>query len=119
MIQYYKNKFHPNSKIWPLDTNLCVGVSVAYLPKAFIRWYYHGVSVFRRKLKDQICNAQNRRSGEMANRLFETYTNTFMPHGKHMCKTSSDMDMATMCTYPSSKYALPHYKCVLSDFAQC
>ena len=46
VIQHYKIFFHPNLKIWPLDKTLCVSVSVAYLPKACINNYYHGVSVF-------------------------------------------------------------------------
>ena len=55
------------------------------LPKAYIHHYYHGVSFFE-KLKDQSCNAQNRRYGEMANHLFDTYKNTVMPHRKHMLR---------------------------------
>ena len=55
----------------------------------------------------------------MANQLFETYKNTSVPHGKHMFQTSYDMLMAKMCAYPSSKYALPHWKYVLSCCAQC
>ena len=35
----------------------------------------------------------------MANSLFDTYKNSFMPHGKHMFKTESDKAMATMCAY--------------------
>ena len=64
------------------------------------------------KLKDQSCNAQNRRSGEMSNSLFDTYKSAFMPHGKNMFQTAYDMDMVTMCEYASSEYALPHWKCV-------
>ena len=71
------------------------------------------------KLQDQICNAQNKKSGEMANRIFETYTNSVIPHGKHMFKTASNMDIATMCAYPSSKYTLPNCKCVLRCCSQC
>ena len=41
-----------------------------------------------------------------------------MPHGNHMFKISSDMAMTTMCAYPSSKYALPHWKFVLRCCAQ-
>ena len=52
------------------------------------------------KLKNQIYNAQNRRSGEMENSLLETYTNSVMPHGKHIFNTASAMDMATICEYP-------------------
>ena len=49
----------------------------------------------------------------MANHLFETYKNSFMPHSDHMFNTASDMDMAKTCAYPSSKYALPHWKTFL------
>ena len=34
-------------------------------------------------------------------------------------ESSSDMSMAFMCAYPSSKYALTHFKCVLSCCEQC
>ena len=70
-------------------------VSVVYPSKLGIRHYYHCVSVFE-KLKYQIYNSKNRSPGEMANRLFEKYKNTFMPHGKHMFQTASDMAMAKM-----------------------
>ena len=35
---------------------------------------------------------------------------TVMPHGKNMFQTAYDMAMSTMCAYPSSRYALPHWK---------
>ena len=60
------------------------------------------------KLKYKSCNAKKRRSVEMLNHIFDTYKNYVMPHGKNMFKTEYDMDMATICAYPSSKYALPH-----------
>ena len=50
---------------------LCVDVSVTYQTKACIRNYYHCVRFFW-KIKDQSCNAQNKRSDEMANILFDT-----------------------------------------------
>ena len=49
----------------------------------------------------------------MSNNLFEAYKNTVLPHGKHMFQTASDMEMENICAYPSLKYALPHWKCVL------
>ena len=55
----------------------------------------------------------------MANRLFDTCKNNFMPRVNHMFHTASVMEMATMFTYPSSKYVLPRFKCVLSCCAQC
>ena len=36
-----------------------------------------------------------------------------MPHGNHIYSKASDMANATMCTYPKSENALPHWKCVL------
>ena len=42
-----------------------------------------------------------------------------MPLGKHIFKTSSDKDIATICEYPSSEYVLPHWKCILCCCAQC
>ena len=66
-------KYHYPNEITVITRKfLSMGVSVAYLSKACIHNYYHVVSVFE-KLKDQICNAQNRRSGEMADSLFEKY----------------------------------------------
>ena len=44
----------------------------------------------------------------MENHIFDTYKNYVMPHGKNMLKIESDMNMATMRAYPSSKYTLPH-----------
>ena len=55
----------------------------------------------------------------MANILFKTYKNIFMPNGNNMSKTAYNIEMATMCVYTSSKYALPHFKCVLRCCAQC
>ena len=36
----------------------------------------------------------------MANRLFETYKNSIIPHGKNIFPTASDSAMAKICTYP-------------------
>ena len=36
-----------------------------------------------------------------------------MPHGRHIYDKASDMAKDTMCTYPQSDHALPHWKCVL------
>ena len=54
VIQLYEILFHPNSKILPTDKKSCVGVSVAYLPKAWINNYYHGVSVFWKNLRIKV-----------------------------------------------------------------
>ena len=68
---------------------------------------------YLKKLKDKIQNSQNRSSGEKANRIYETYTNTVMPHGHYIYAKSSDMEKSTMCAYPQSDHELPHWKCVL------
>ena len=36
-----------------------------------------------------------------------------MPHGRHIYAKVSDMENATMCAYPHSDHAIPHWKCVL------
>ena len=53
-------------------------------------------------------NNQSRKSGEKANRTYETYKNTVMPHGRHIYAKSYDMAKATMCAYSQSDHALPH-----------
>ena len=68
---------------------------------------------YLKKLKYQIQNAQNRRSRGKVNRIYETYKNTFMIHGRHIYAKSYDMEKSTMCAYSQSDYVLPHWKCVL------
>ena len=63
-------------------------------------------------MKDQSNNAQNRMSGEINNRIYETYNNSSIPYGHHIYQTSSIMAMAKMCAYTPSQHALPHCKCV-------
>ena len=46
----------------------------------------------------------------MDNGIFEIYKNSVMPHGKHIFNTEYDMDTITMCAYPPSEYAWPHWK---------
>ena len=65
------------------------------------------------RLKDKSQNSQSRRSGEKAHHIYETYKNTVMQHGRHINAKASDMAKATMCTYPQSDNALPHWKYVL------
>ena len=74
---------------------------------------------YLKKFKYQNQNAQNRRSGEKSNHIYETYKNTVMTHGRHIYAKTSDMAHATMCTYTKSDYAIPHWKCVLRCCADC
>ena len=36
-----------------------------------------------------------------------------MAHGRHIYAKAYDMAKATMCAYPHSDHALPHWKCVM------
>ena len=74
---------------------------------------------YLKKLKDKIQNSQSRRSGEKSHRIYETYRNTVVPHGSHIYAKASDMEKATMFTYPHSDHALPHWKCVLRCCSKC
>ena len=60
------------------------------------------------KLKDQIQNAQIRRSGEKSHHIYETYKNTVIPHGRHIYAKASGIEKATMSPYPQSDRELPH-----------
>ena len=71
-----------------------------------------------KKLKDLSKNAQNRRSQEKANHIYETYKNTVMPHGRHIYAKAYDMAKAKMCANSQLDYVLPHWKCVLRCCAQ-
>ena len=42
-----------------------------------------------------------------------------MPHGIHIYAKASYMANATMCTYPQSEHALPHWKYVLRCCSDC
>ena len=42
-----------------------------------------------------------------------------MPHGRHIYAKASDMAKSTMCKYPHSDHALPHWKFVLRCCADC
>ena len=44
-------------------------------------------------LKDRSHNVQNRRSGEISSRIFETYNNYVRPHGLGICNTATEMAM--------------------------
>ena len=55
----------------------------------------------------------------MYNRSFYLYKHFIMPHGKHVFPTPSDIVMEIICAYPSSNYALPHWKCVFLCCVQC
>ena len=88
-------------------------VNVEFMLKLYINHCFPGVIGIEKKLKDQFQNDQNRSSGEKAHHIYETYKNTVMPHGRHIYAKASEMANETMCAYPHSDNALPHWKCVL------
>ena len=59
-----------------------------------------------RQLKYRSHNVQNRRSGEIESLIFETHKNDVRYHGFHIQNTASDMEMATICPYPSVHHVL-------------
>ena len=93
-------------------------LDVAFLLKCTFIIDIPAGSVFE-KLKDQSLNAQNRRSNEKENCIYETYKNTFMPHGRHIYAKTFDMENATMYTYTQSDHVITHWKCVLQYCAEC
>ena len=42
-----------------------------------------------------------------------------MPHACHIYAKASDIENSTMCTYPQSDRALPHWKFLLRCCAEC
>ena len=74
---------------------------------------------YLKNIKDKIRNAQRRRSGEKPHKIYETYKNIVVPHGRHIYSKASDMAKAKMFTYPQSDHALPQRKCVLWCCAEC
>ena len=72
-----------------------------------------------KKIKDQIQNTQNRRSGEISNLVYEAYKNTVMPNGRHIYTKAYDMAKTAMCAYSQSYHALPHWKFELRCCSKC
>ena len=89
-------------------------ISAKSMYSSLLSWRDH----YSKKLKDLIQNAQNRRSGEKTNHIYETYKNTVMPNGRHIYAKAYDMAKAKMCANSHSDHALPHWKCVLIWCAQ-
>ena len=59
-------------------------------------------------LRDKIQNAQNRRSGEIFSRIFETYKNSVRPHGCHIYNTTEHMAISPMFSCTSEHHWIPH-----------
>ena len=83
-------------------------ISAKIIHSSFLSW----LDRYLEKLKDKSQHAQIIRSVEKSHHIYETYKNTVMPHGRHIYANASDIEKATMCTYPQSDHALPHWKCV-------
>ena len=74
---------------------------------------------YLKKLKDLSQNYQNRKSGGKLNRIYETYKNTAIPHGRHIYAKSYYMEKETICSYSQLDHELPHWKCVLRCCYKC
>ena len=84
-----KNIYSQNKLILGCEYCICAKIINSYL----LSQRYH----YMEKLKYQIHNAKNRRSGEISNGIFQKYNNYVVPHGHHIYQTSSDMDILKMC----------------------
>ena len=104
-----KNIIKIQGHLWLRMLNICQS---AHSPLLSLRDCYFKIP------KDIIQNSQNRRSGKKSNRIYETYKNTIMPHGRHIYAKEYDMENSTMCDNSQSDHALPHWKCVLQCCAQ-
>ena len=118
VILHYVHYCHPNFKKYHQYTKSYVVVSVVYMTKVYIPHYYHVVIIIK-KLKDQRNISQSIRSEEKSHHIYETYKNTFMPHGRRIYTKASDMAKAKNCAYPHTDHALPHLKCVLRFCYKC
>ena len=89
IISHYtlRNIFPPQLKKNPTcykvmcDCECCISAKSMHL--CLLSWR----NFHQKKIKDKSQNAQNRRSGEMANCIFETYKNSVMAHGRHIYHT--------------------------------
>ena len=121
MIQHYVQFFHSNSIIRLNNTRSCVVVSCEWciydkiIHLLLLSW----INSYFKNLKDLSQNLQNRRYGEMDNRLFETYKNSVMPHDRHIYATASYMKMSKICEYPPSQHSFSHWKFVLYCCHHC
>ena len=84
-------------------------ISTKIMHSYLLIWYNHCL----KWLKYISNNAQNRRSGEISRRIFETYKNAVRSHDCHIYNTSAYMGMATMCPCTSKYHGLTHWKCLL------
>ena len=66
-----------------------------------------------KKVKYQIQNNQNRRSGEKENSIYETYKNTVIYHEQYIIAKAFNTEKSKIGTYPHSDHTLPNWKCVL------
>ena len=58
-------------------------------------------------------------SDKKSHHIYETYNNTVMLHRHHIYAKAYNILQATLCAYPQSDHALPHWKCVLRCCADC
>ena len=79
--------------VWGILSFMCgcrCCISAKIIHSSLLSWRYP----YFIKLKDQIQNSQNRRSGEKSNCIYETFKNTVMPHGRQVYAKASDLEKA-------------------------
>ena len=92
--------------------------NVAFVLKLYIHHYFTGViGIFKTEISKLKCS--NRRSGEKAHHIYETYEYTVMPHGRHIYAKAYNIAKSTSCIYPQYYNALPHWKFVLWCCDEC
>ena len=119
VIQNYVHYFYPNLKKCRQDTRSCVVANVAYLPEVYIHHYCHGDTVVLKNSRISAKILKTEGLGKKKICIYETYKNTVMPHGRDIYAKAYDMEKATICKYPQSDHALPHWKYVLRCCAKC
>ena len=94
-------------------------VSVVYLPKVYIPHYYDGVIVIKKneRIKSKMLKIEGMDKKKI--RIYETYKNKVIPHGRNIYAKASNMSKSTICAYSQSYHALPNWKCVLRCCAKC
>ena len=86
-------------------------MSVLYLPTECIHHYYHGVRVFEFLKTKYVMHKTE--SLEKRTIVYLRHIKYIMLYGKQMFQTAYEIAMSKILAYSSSKYALPHWKCVL------
>ena len=56
--------------------------------------------------------------GKKKIRIYETYKNKVIPHGRHIYAKAYEMVNEKICAYSQSDHTLPHWKCIFQCCAK-